>query len=69
MVVVKDGLLVVDEYFNGAKRENIGIIASTTKSLVSLLLGIALDESTSKKSVKTPLRDFFPLIRIPFMGR
>ena len=28
VVVVKDGSLVVDEYFNGAKRDDIGIIAS-----------------------------------------
>jgi hypothetical protein len=28
VVVVKDGMLVVDEYFNGAKRDDIGIIAS-----------------------------------------
>jgi CubicO group peptidase (beta-lactamase class C family) len=60
VIVVKDGLLVVDEYFNGANRTNIGLIASTTKSLVSLLLGIALDESTSNKNVNTPLQHFFP---------
>jgi len=33
IVVAKDGLLVVDEYFNGANRTNIGLIASTTKSI------------------------------------
>jgi CubicO group peptidase (beta-lactamase class C family) len=60
VVVVKNGLLVVDEYFNGANRTHIGLIASTTKSIVSLLLGIALEDSTSNKSVKTTLRDFFP---------
>jgi CubicO group peptidase (beta-lactamase class C family) len=60
VMIVKDGLLVVDEYFNGADRTNILPIASTTKSLVSLLVGIALDESISNKSVDSPLREFFP---------
>ena len=59
VIVAKDGLLVVDEYFNGATRRNIGLIASTTKSLVSILLGIALDESGSK-NVNTTLLHFFP---------
>ena len=63
-----NGLLVVDEYFNGANRENIGLIASVTKSLVSMLVGIALDESSSKKSVKTPLQDFFPAYSDSFVG-
>lgn len=60
IMVAKDGLLVVDEYFNGANRTNIGLIASTTKSIVSLLLGIALDENTSNKNVNTPLPYFLP---------
>ena len=60
VIVAKDGLLVVDEYFNGATRRNIGPIASTTKSLVSILLGIALDENTSNRNINTTLPDFFP---------
>jgi len=60
VIVVKDGLLVVDEYFNGATRENIGLIASTTKSLVSILLGIAIDENNGTKNVNTTLPDLFP---------
>ena len=59
LLVVRDGVLVVEEYFHGAGREDCQLIASVTKSLVSLLVGIAL-ERRPDRSVSTPLAAFFP---------
>ena len=60
VIVARNGKLLVDEYFNGASRNDIGLIASTTKSLTSILVGIALKEQTGEKTVATPLPRFFP---------
>ncbi|MDH3596097.1 MAG: beta-lactamase family protein [Rhodospirillales bacterium] len=59
VLVVKDGVLVVEEYFHGASRDHCQLIASVTKSLVSILVGMSLERSL-EWTVDTPLVDFFP---------
>jgi len=43
LLVVRDGRLVVDEYFHGYGSEHLHRLASTTKSVASLLVGAAID--------------------------
>jgi CubicO group peptidase (beta-lactamase class C family) len=62
VLVVKDDVLVIEEYFHGARREHCQLIASVTKSLVSVLVGIALDQHP-ERTVSTPLMAFFQRYR------
>jgi len=69
-LLAKDGSLVVEEYF-GARgrvrgpslrnvfRDKIHHLGSTTKSVTSLLIGIAIDQGLIE-SVDVPVFDFFP---------
>ena len=59
LVVLKDGKLVVEEYFNTYWRETIHDIRSAGKSVTALLLGIALDKGLIK-SEEQSLSEFFP---------
>jgi CubicO group peptidase (beta-lactamase class C family) len=59
VLVIKDGALVVEEYFRGASRDHCQFIASITKSLTSILVGMSLERSPGR-SVATPLIEFFP---------
>jgi CubicO group peptidase (beta-lactamase class C family) len=58
-LVVRDGRLVVEEYFHGWKADDLHRIASCTKSISSLLVGIAIDQGRIA-GVEVPLLDFFP---------
>jgi CubicO group peptidase (beta-lactamase class C family) len=44
IVVVKNGNLVFEEYFSGNHRNSMHVMASATKSVTSILVGIALDK-------------------------
>ncbi|MDX1393669.1 MAG: serine hydrolase [Gemmatimonadota bacterium] len=44
LLVVKDGLLIAEEYFGGASVETLHDVRSVTKSVVATLTGIAIDE-------------------------
>ena len=59
MVVIKDGKLVVEEYFNTYWRETIHDIRSAGKSITALLMGIAIDKGLVK-DVNQKVYDFFP---------
>jgi hypothetical protein len=59
VLVVRDGVLVIEEYFRGARREHCQLIASVTKSLVSILVGMSL-ERRPERTVDTPLVELFP---------
>ncbi len=50
---------VYEEYFGGASADSGMHVFSVTKSIVSLLIGIALDDGMIE-SVKQPVLDFFP---------
>ena len=45
MLVVKNGRLVVEEYFGNAQREDLHDVRSVTKSVVSALTGLAIERS------------------------
>jgi CubicO group peptidase (beta-lactamase class C family) len=59
LLVVREGRLVVEEYFHGWQPDDLHRIASCTKSLSSLLVGIAIDRGEIE-GVDVPLLDFFP---------
>jgi len=58
-LVVRNGRLVVEEYFHGWQRDDLHRLASCTKSVSSLLVGIAIDQG-DLAGVEAPLLDFFP---------
>lgn len=43
ILIVKDGKLVFEEYFSGNNRDTLHVMASATKSVTSILVGIAID--------------------------
>jgi CubicO group peptidase (beta-lactamase class C family) len=59
VLLVKDGKLVLEEYFNGYGRETQQIIASVTKSITSILVGIAIDKQMIA-GVDEKVYAFFP---------
>ena len=59
LVVIKDGLLVHEEYFHTFWRETIHDVRSAGKSVTSLLLGIAIDKGYVA-SEDQRLVEFFP---------
>ena len=61
VLLVKDGRLVLEEYFYGTHRNHLHPIQSDTKSIVSILMGIAVEKGFIK-NVKQPILDFFPEI-------
>jgi len=60
IVVLKDGKLLIEEYFNGASRDSLHDVRSVGKSFASTLTGIAKQEGYLK-SVDQPLADFYDL--------
>lgn len=44
LLIVKDGRLVFEEYFQGYNQNRIHFVASVTKSVTSILIGIAIDQ-------------------------
>jgi CubicO group peptidase (beta-lactamase class C family) len=59
LVVIKDNMLVVEDYFNTYWRETIHDIRSAGKGVTALLLGIAIDKGLVK-STEQRIYDFFP---------
>jgi CubicO group peptidase (beta-lactamase class C family) len=59
VLLIKNGKLVLEEYFNGYSREIKPIIASVTKSITSILVGIALDKQMIG-SLDQRVYEFFP---------
>ncbi|KIA86106.1 serine hydrolase domain-containing protein [Kaistella jeonii] len=60
IVVVKDGKLLLEEYFNGANRETLHDTRSVGKSFASTLLGIAIKNHYIKSERQT-LDEFYKL--------
>ena len=58
LLIAKDGRLVVEEYF-GPNRDNLQRVYSVTKSVTSMLVGIAIDNGLIE-SVDEPVYTFFP---------
>jgi len=59
LLVAQSGKLVLEEYFHGSGRDYQHGVASVTKSVSSLLAGIALEQGKIA-SLQTPLPAFFP---------
>lgn len=58
-LIVKNGYLVVEEYYNGYDKDSYHNTYSCTKSFTSALIGIAIDNKHIK-SVDEKVLDFFP---------
>lgn len=62
LIVVKDGAIVMEKYANGMKPGDISKCFSITKPIVSILIGIALQEGHIK-SLKDPVSAYVPELR------
>ncbi len=60
IVVVKNGELLIEEYFNGADRETLHNPRSVGKTIASTMMGIAIDEG-HLKSENLTLKEFYTL--------
>ena len=60
LVVIKDGKLLIEEYFNGATRETLHDTRSVGKSFASTMTGIAIKEGFLKSENQT-LGEFYDL--------
>jgi CubicO group peptidase (beta-lactamase class C family) len=60
IVVIKQGELLIEEYFNGAARKTLHDTRSVGKTLASTLMGIAIDDGYIKNEKQT-LADFYQL--------
>lgn len=59
ILILKDGKLILEEYFYGYNRTKLHRINSCTKSITSLLLGIALNRN-KLNNVEQSIFNFFP---------
>lgn len=59
LLVVRRGRLVVEEYFRGWSRDDLHRTESCTKSVASLLVGIAIDRGRIE-GVEAPVLTFYP---------
>jgi len=60
VVVIKEGALLLEEYFNGSERASLHDPRSVGKSFASTMLGIAIQEGFIQ-SEKQSLSEFYPL--------
>lgn len=59
LLVVKDGFLIAEQYFNGGSVDEKTLIQSVSKSYISALVGIAIEEGCLS-SVNQKMIEFFP---------
>ncbi len=59
VTIVRNGFIVLDVYFHGPKRDTLHEIHSCTKSIMSILIGIAIDQSYIK-DIHRPVISYFP---------
>ncbi|WP_306350898.1 serine hydrolase domain-containing protein [Flavobacterium sp. '19STA2R22 D10 B1'] len=60
LVVIKDGKLLLEEYFNGATRSKLHDTRSVGKSFASTIMGIAINAGYIKNEMQ-PLHEFYDL--------
>jgi CubicO group peptidase (beta-lactamase class C family) len=58
-LVIKDDTILYERYFQGHTQSSISQAFSTSKSILSILIGVAVDEGLIK-SVDQPVTDFVP---------
>jgi CubicO group peptidase (beta-lactamase class C family) len=61
-LVIQDDALVYERYFNGLTRESVSMGFSMSKSVLSLLIGCAIDDRLIG-SVEDPVTDYLPELR------
>lgn len=59
VLINRGGRLVFEQYFGGCGQDNSHLVASVTKSVLSALVGIAIDRGFIR-GVDQPVLDFFP---------
>lgn len=59
IVIVRNGYIAYERYFNGYGPDNTHHVASVTKSIISALIGVAIDAGYIK-NVDQKVMDFFP---------
>ena len=59
LLVMKDGKLVFEEYFNGNDADNLHLQASVSKTITALMYGVLL-EKQSIESFNRPIISYFP---------
>jgi CubicO group peptidase (beta-lactamase class C family) len=62
IVVIKNGKLLIEEYFNGATRDTLHNTRSVGKSFASTMMGIAIGDGYLKSENQT-LKDFYDLTK------
>jgi CubicO group peptidase (beta-lactamase class C family) len=62
LLIVRNGYLVIDEYFGGHEADRIHMLQSVTKSFTSAAIGIAIDKGYIK-DVEEPVLAFFTDMR------
>ncbi|MFH1313928.1 MAG: serine hydrolase [Candidatus Eisenbacteria bacterium] len=68
LLLVAGGDLVVEEYFHGYERDDLHRLASVTKSVSSLLVGVAIDQGKIS-GVDASVLSFFPALEQPVDNR
>jgi len=58
-IVVKDGAVVLERYFNGSSKQDSNNIHSASKSIMSLLIGMAIEKGHIK-SIDQPVLELLP---------
>jgi len=58
-LLIKNGKLVLEEYFYGYNRDKSHFLASVSKSITSILIGIAIDQKIASDA-ETKAYEFFP---------
>jgi CubicO group peptidase (beta-lactamase class C family) len=59
ILLIKNGKLVFEEYFYGYRRDKLHFLASVSKSITSILIGISIDQKVTA-DVETKVYAFFP---------
>ncbi len=59
IIVLKNGETLYENYYNGYTANNTNHVFSVTKSIISILIGIAIDKGYIK-SINQKVLDFFP---------
>ena len=61
-LVIRDDAILYEQYFNGSSRDSISLGFSTTKSVLALLIGCAIDDGLIR-SVDDPITQYLPELR------
>ncbi len=63
IVILKDGIVLYEKYFKGCTADSRVHVYSVTKSVISVLIGIALDKGYIK-NIEEKVLDYFPQYKV-----